>query len=125
MASELFLDLTNLRDLEAVLGRDRVLRMVTTFLTDTSQRLSAVRTAVADRDCEALLRECHTLKGSAGNLGAHALAHTSQEMVDLIRHDQGPAAFDLLPRLVGDAEAVRGELARNYPESAKAMTLCP
>lgn len=50
------------------------------FLTDTPPRLDAIEAAIAGGDAPALQRAAHTLKGSAGGLGATRMQAICMEL---------------------------------------------
>jgi HPt (histidine-containing phosphotransfer) domain-containing protein len=52
--------------------------LVATFLEDAPKRLQALGTAVAGRQCDAIWREAHGLKGSALGIGAARMASVCQ-----------------------------------------------
>ena len=54
--------------------------MIAAFLRDAPGEIATLRAALARRDCEALARSAHALKGAAGNAGAHALAQAASRI---------------------------------------------
>ncbi|HEV7827148.1 MAG TPA: ATP-binding protein [Mycobacteriales bacterium] len=72
----------------AALGPEAVAAVVTTFLDALPEQLAALRAAVdgADADAEQVRRVAHGLRGSAGYVGATALAE------GCARLEEGPAA---------------------------------
>jgi histidine phosphotransfer protein HptB len=54
--------------------------LVSTFLADTPSRLDAMLTAARTADAPALERSAHSLKSSAGNLGAKMLAESCRQL---------------------------------------------
>jgi CheY-like chemotaxis protein/HPt (histidine-containing phosphotransfer) domain-containing protein len=72
--------LARLRDLAGDEGTDIVLEVATVFLEDAPLRLVAMREALDQGDSERLLRETHTLKGSAASMGASPMARLCAEM---------------------------------------------
>lgn len=67
------LDTVTLDELRAVLG-DEFAVLVNTFLNDSDKRVSALREALSAQDAERMREAAHSFKGSALNMGAHALA---------------------------------------------------
>ncbi len=55
------------------------------FLEDCPERMTHVRDALARRDCDALQRAAHSLKGSAGNFGAAATVEAALRVELLAR----------------------------------------
>jgi len=76
----------------AELGRDDTVQMFAIFFTDTDKRLSRLRQLSCD-SWEAIEREAHGLKGSAGNFG---LRQVSQLAAGLEQEAQvlTPARYD-------------------------------
>ncbi|SFB01583.1 HPt (histidine-containing phosphotransfer) domain-containing protein [Azotobacter beijerinckii] len=74
--------------------------LLDTFLSDSEDRLQALRQAHEVRDAEALRRAAHSFKGSCGNLGATLLAELCRQLEESAR------AGDLapLPALLEQAE---------------------
>jgi HPt (histidine-containing phosphotransfer) domain-containing protein len=69
------LDMSRLDQLAAQAGDySIVVELSQIFVQDITSRLSSMRRAVARADLDELRRTAHTVKGSAGNFGAHRLA---------------------------------------------------
>ncbi|MEO8592201.1 MAG: Hpt domain-containing protein [Candidatus Solibacter sp.] len=51
-----------------------VLELIETFLSDTASRYERLEIAVADRDATTVKAEAHSMRGSARQMGADALA---------------------------------------------------
>jgi HPt (histidine-containing phosphotransfer) domain-containing protein len=63
------------------LGGAKLLRqMIDLYLQHGPERLDAVREGVLHRDATRIERAAHTLKSSAGNLGAQKLQHTADAL---------------------------------------------
>ena len=54
--------------------RDLVIEVMDLFLEDAPQRIEAIVSAVDGGDPDELMRAAHSLKGSAGNVGARGLS---------------------------------------------------
>lgn len=63
-----------LAELRTVMEEDFTL-LVETFLTDTQTRIRSISEALQQGDADAFRRACHSLKGSASNLGLTELEH--------------------------------------------------
>jgi two-component system, sensor histidine kinase and response regulator len=103
-ASEL-LDLTvlnSLRDLREPGQPDPVAELVDLFLSDAPARLEAMRSAFEKCDTEALIKACHTLKGSASNLGATLLSTVCSSLEKQAR----TVPFEELARTLEEVESV-------------------
>lgn len=80
-------------------GPDLVRKMVRLFLENAPERMSLIRTGLATGELEVAERGAHSLKSSAGNVGARDLHLVSAEMEDLASRAEEEAMEDLLPRL--------------------------
>ncbi len=72
-------DTANLNMLKDLLG-DKFQELVETFIEDASERIEAMRSALAVYDLETVRREVHGLKGSCRNIGAYPLGDLCQTM---------------------------------------------
>ncbi len=72
-------DLDNLNMLKDLLG-EKFVELVDTFISDSAQRLAAIRTALSSGDIEQIRHQSHGLKGSCRNLGANPLGDLCQTM---------------------------------------------
>jgi HPt (histidine-containing phosphotransfer) domain-containing protein len=72
------------------------------FLTDAAQRLQLLRSAVDVDDTPEILRQAHTLKGAAGNMGAQAMANTADDLWRHVHDDQRTAIREDLARMERD-----------------------
>jgi HPt (histidine-containing phosphotransfer) domain-containing protein len=84
-------------------GRDALAtRMIDMFLTSAPDRAAAIRTAHAAGDLGTAGRSAHSLKPSAGQLGAVGLQSVCQQIEDAAANADATAIGSLLPLL--DAE---------------------
>lgn len=79
MSAENHLDREILQTLQEVLD-DEFPLLISTFLTDSEERIHSLQKALASQDSEALRRAAHSFKGSCHNLGAVHLAELCQEI---------------------------------------------
>jgi HPt (histidine-containing phosphotransfer) domain-containing protein len=84
------LDGAALLRLRRIGGDSLVARMIDLFLEGSAARLEAARAGAAAGDLPAVARAVHSLKSSAGNLGAPLLQRTAEEIEILA--DAGDAA---------------------------------
>jgi PAS domain S-box-containing protein len=64
-----------------LMGDENLLRSILAgFIKGMPKYLAAIRDGLAQQDAEALRRSAHTLKGSAANVGAHALSAVAQQI---------------------------------------------
>ncbi len=61
---------------------DILTELVDLFLEDAEPRLSTLREAIASGDAEGVERAAHTLKGSAGNMGARRMSMIAASLQD-------------------------------------------
>jgi histidine phosphotransfer protein HptB len=67
--------------LEAVSGNDESFaELLGAFKTDTEARLQRIRAALETADVARLRSEAHTIRGSAGQIGAETLAEVCQQV---------------------------------------------
>lgn len=72
--------LTDLANLQQPGKPDLVNKLIKLFIEGANKNLSALRKAVAEDDPAAIKREAHSIKGSAGNIGARQMAALSREL---------------------------------------------
>lgn len=76
------LDLDTLKELKIIMG-DEYSLLLETFINDSVIRIKTVAEAVATQDPDAIRRAAHSLKGSAGNMGAVRLALICKSLEEL------------------------------------------
>ena len=96
-----------LERLRAIGGSSLVSRMVDAFLLAATERMSAARAGAQRGDHDAVRRAAHALKGSAAQLGALALAATSDETERAALAGDARRVQDAVARLERDLAAVR------------------
>lgn len=98
--------------LQDAVGRDDFLQeLVSLFLRDAPQRLSAIREAMAGNDATAAERSAHSLKGSSSNVGAMQLATLAAEVEKTANQGDFKALRELLPRLEQEVARANRALA--------------
>ena len=83
-------------------GQAFVVEMIDLFITQGEDRLVAARGALTAGDAEGIASAAHSLKSSAGNLGATSLSALAAEAERLGR--SGAPAADLAPHVQAIAE---------------------
>ncbi len=73
------LDSRLFRELQETIG-EAIAEVVELFLEDTPKYIKAITEAISARETDAATRLAHTIKGSASNLGAAALASVCKEL---------------------------------------------
>lgn len=96
--------LAELRELGG--GNELVAELAGLFAQAAPARVAALREAAAARDAARLGREAHSLKSSAGSLGADALAGICAEIERLGRDAFAPGHAELVERACAEIEAV-------------------
>lgn len=95
-----YLDKETLDELLGMLGDD-LHPIVDEFITQLSEQLQALASAASSQDWPVVAQLSHTIKGSAGNMGAVAL---SQVATDLEQAAAANAAGANVPVLVASLE---------------------
>lgn len=86
------------------LGGAKLLRdMTELFLTHGRERLDALLAAASAGDAPGVERAAHSLKSSAGNLGARQLQHTAESLEAIAFN--GMLDHELVKRLAAEYEA--------------------
>ncbi len=112
IADTTVLDRAVLRSLARDVGDEAIVEEICAiFLAETGPRLLAIERAAQDGDAEALRVSAHTLKGSAANVGAIAVASAAAELERLARGELGDLTAPLL-RLADAVELTRAALGR-------------
>ncbi|MYM74834.1 response regulator [Duganella sp. FT134W] len=102
--------LDNIRALSPANGDALLERVLHAFLHDTPGQLRTLRQALAAGDAEQLRKTAHSLKSSAANVGATALAQRSKELEQLGRNDTTAGAAVLLADMERSFQAARQAL---------------
>lgn len=72
--------IASLRQLTAPGEPDVVNEVLQLFLDDVPRRIAALRNGLASGNIEAVHRAAHSLKGSAGNIGADTMAQVCKQL---------------------------------------------
>lgn len=99
------LDAGVLSELNGSVGGDRefVVELIRTFLSDGTEQVEAIATAVSAGDDQALVRPAHTLKSSAATLGARRLSAMARSL------EMAGRSGSLAASLAKDVEALHTE----------------
>jgi len=109
-AVEPALDPTTLEELRSYGGEDgdeMIEELAQTFLEGAAIHLRAMRSALENAVVEELVVAAHTLKGSAGTLGARPLQELSRQLEEFARQDGIPPDDELIDRIEDEIERVR------------------
>lgn len=85
--------------MEKLGGTELVIKMVDLFVTHGGERMEAARTGWKARDLEALERAAHSLKSSAGNVGAVELQRVADALEGVAADGKSETIPVLLQRL--------------------------
>ena len=88
---------------------DEVLKM---FLQEVPPRIERLRNAWAARNIEEMYRTAHSLKGSAGNIGARAMFEVCKQLDELGRSGDVASAGPLVDALGVEFGKVEAEIRR-------------
>ena len=86
---------------------DLVIELIDLYLKDASDKLVAIRKAMAAMDETSLRRVAHNLKGSSASLGAHRMAALCEELEHLVGDHSLHKAGSLVRRLEQELHLVR------------------
>lgn len=102
--------LESIRNLKGVGGDTMVTRVVELYLSNSSLLLEDLRTALLERDAEAVRQSAHALKSSSQNVGAFGLATLSQELEEMGRNGE-----------IDDVQKYLADLDDLYPKTVSAL----
>ncbi|MEM1182462.1 MAG: ATP-binding protein [Acidobacteriota bacterium] len=96
--------LTSLRELGAKTGRDMLGRVTETFLRTSAEQMESLTEARGQGQTEILIRESHSLKGSAAAAGAPRLAAAAAQVEGRLRESADAPIDDALDILIDSYE---------------------
>jgi len=109
------LDASQIAELLEATGTDGDLaafnELIDTFLVITSERIAAIRSAIACDDAQALFGAAHSLSGSGGIYGARLLSALARQIEAIGRHGSVQGAGELLESMEAEFERVRHAFA--------------
>lgn len=97
-------------------GPDLVQKMVAIFLKNGPERMRTARAGFTAKDLKVVEQAVHSLKSSAGNVGAMALMELAQEAEDLAESGRGDHLEGLLDRLDAELDTVLSALGQALKE---------
>jgi HPt (histidine-containing phosphotransfer) domain-containing protein len=104
-----------LRGLAAQDGPDLLRELADLFIGELAPRIEGIRSNVLAADPGAVSQWAHSLKGSAGNLGATRLAALCEQIEHEARQGSTTESVALLPALETEARRVRSALEQACP----------
>lgn len=81
------------------------------FISDSTERLQAMRAALEANNAQALEREAHALKGSCANFGAERLEEMCLRLQQLGSQGEIAPAREMFPSLEAELRRLHGILA--------------
>ena len=82
------------------------------FLDEVPKRIDALRSAVTSGDAVKVQRTAHSLKGSAGNIGARAMHEVCRQIDERARAGELATLQSLVDTLVAEYGKVEAEIRR-------------
>jgi HPt (histidine-containing phosphotransfer) domain-containing protein len=98
-------------------GAGLLAKMIELFLTNAPQRLAAARAGQRAGDCRAVGQAVHSLRSSAGNLGAGRLQDLAARIEELAEARQG----EEIPVLLDELEQVFAQVKTCLEEERKGL----
>lgn len=95
-------------------GRAFLLEMIELFLEHAPQRLATARAAFEGGDFPGVYGAAHSLKSTAGNLGARALQDVAERAEERAAAEDGAAIGPLLDEMERRYEEIRVELEAEH-----------
>jgi len=111
LTGEDWIDAEVIDRLEQMVGADVVLEIIDLFLEHAPRRLSIARDAGASGDLEAVAGELHSLKSSAGSIGAFRLQQLAEETEKLAVDGRREPVCERLDELAAMFDSVSKRLA--------------
>jgi HPt (histidine-containing phosphotransfer) domain-containing protein len=102
--------LDRLRQLTPPGGPDVLVEILTVFRDDAPRRVETLRAALDGRDADGAHRAAHSLKGSAGNIGAGPMQAICRAIEDRARAGDLAGAAALVGDLEREFARVRAEI---------------
>lgn len=91
-------------------GQDFLLEMIALFLENAPERIRAARAGLQREDLQAVYRAAHSLKSTAGNLGARPLQESAERLEKRAAAREREGLEALMDEVAARYEAVRERL---------------
>ena len=91
-------------------GQDFLLEMIALFLDNAPERIRAAQAGLASGDLQAVYRASHSLKSTAGNLGARGLQEAAESLEKRAKAQKAEGLEAMLADVASRYEAVRERL---------------
>ena len=105
-------DVEVLQELKEVM-EDEFETLVNTFLSDSTQRIAALQSALADGNLDELMKSAHSFKGSCGNMGAPYLAELCRQLEENSRSGISDGSDQLISQIIETFSHVK-DLLENF-----------
>jgi HPt (histidine-containing phosphotransfer) domain-containing protein len=107
----------DIREMRKRLGNDEALiaDLLGLFLEDYPAQMAAIEAAVTTRRLDAVRRDAHALKGSAGNLSAFGVIAAAAALEDLAQRGDAAELDPQFAKLVLEVEQLVAELRELPP----------
>ncbi|MES1982560.1 MAG: ATP-binding protein [Pseudomonadota bacterium] len=121
--TELCLNENTLRHLEVLGGGNEFVKaIIEGFIAESEQLLGNMKTILLQRDYQTFKNMAHTLKGSAGNVGAEILARICHDISRLSPTDLQNSADDLISQMNAAFKSVQFKLAQYLDNTASSRS---
>lgn len=117
MSEAEYVDEAQLLRLRRLGGRSLLTRMIDIFLENAPKRIEAARVGGESGDLEAVKEAMHSLKSSAGNLGAVGLQELARNIERQVAEEKG----EEIPALVSDLEEYFAPVKVRLEEEKKGL----
>ena len=104
--------LASLRQLTPPGEPDVLSEVLGIFLREVPTRIERLRTSFAGGNIQEVQRAAHSLKGSAGNIGAERLQEAARQVDEKARTGDGSGLQPLIDTMVTEFGKVEGEIRR-------------
>lgn len=112
-----YLDNSRIEKLRKIGGDQLVLKMIESFLKHAPKRIESAITGAQSGDFETVEQAVHSLKSSAGNLGASTLQVLAQKIEQFAENKE----LTPIEPLVKDLEAVFGRLKKYLDDEKRRL----
>jgi len=93
-----------------------VVKMIDLFLENTPQKIDIMKRANQDSDFQSLEMAAHSLKSSAGNIGAKKLQKTANDIESLAQKKQSKLLGKLIDSIITESSVVLDTLKKKKSE---------
>lgn len=113
---EKYINLERISNLEKIGGKQFVQKIVNSFHRNVSQKIESAKEGVRSGNLEAVERAAHSIKSSAGNLGAARLEEISGNIEKIAESNEDINYDELILKLENAYNEIKPELNRILEE---------